>query len=317
MNIVVLDGGVVNPGDLSWDPIAKNGSLKVYEHTSDAELVERSKDADVLLTNKRVIDGAIMESLPNLKLICLLATGYDNVDVAAAKKLGVTVCNAVGYGSTAVAQHVFALILASTNLVGEHNINIHKGEWSDKGVWSYWQKPLIELAGKKIGIYGFGKIGNKVADIAMGFDMKVLSTHKHPTRDARNGVRFVDIKILCSESDFITLHAPITNENKGIINKDLLSLMKPSAFLVNTGRGGLINEADLREALENNQIRGAGLDVLSKEPPPENHPLIGMINCIITPHNAWAAKNSRIRLLDIVGENIKAFINGKPENVVI
>lgn len=317
MNIVVLDGGVVNPGDLSWDPVANNGTLKVYDHTNDADLIDRSKEADILLTNKRVIDGAAMAALPNLKLICLLATGYDNVDVAAAKKMGVTVCNAVGYGSTAVAQHVFALILASTNLVTDHSTNIHNGEWRDRGVWSYWQKPLIELAGKKIGIYGFGKIGNKVADIAMGFDMKVLSTHKHPTRDARNGVKFVDIETLCRESDFITLHAPFTTENKGIINKDLLSLMKPSAFLVNTGRGGLINEADLREALENKQIRGAGLDVLSTEPPSEDHPLIGIKNCIITPHNAWAAKNSRIRLLEIVGKNIESFLNGKPQNVVV
>ena len=317
MKIVVLDGSVVNPGDLSWEPISKYGSLKVYGQTSDEELVERAINADILLTNKRVIDKHVLEALPNLKLICLLATGYNNVDINAAKDLGVTVCNAVGYGSTAVAQHVFAFILGFANKVAEHNETVHAGDWTSKNIWSYSTNPLIELAGKTIGIYGFGKIGNKVGDIAFGFDMKVLATHKHPTRDARNGVRFVDINTLCEQSDFITLHAPLTEANKEIFNKALLSKMKSSAFLINTGRGGLINELDLKTALENNEIAGAGLDVLSQEPPPSDHPLIGVDRCTITPHNAWAAKNSRERLIDIVGQNIEAFINGKPNNVVV
>lgn len=316
MNIVVLDGAVVNPGDLSWGQISEHGSLKVYDHTSDDELIARAKEAEILLTNKRVINRSTMKQLPKLKLICLLATGYNNVDVAAAKELGITVCNAVGYGSMAVAQHVFALILSATNFVVDHSTGVHKGTWTEKNVWSYWKSPLIELADKKIGIYGFGKIGNKVADIAMSFGMKVLSTHKHPTRDARQGVRFVDINTLCKESDFITLHAPLTSSNQGLINKELLSFMKPSAFLVNTGRGGLVNESDLKTALENNVIRGAGIDVLSSEPPPSSHPLIGVKNCIITPHNAWAAKNARQRLIEIVGENIASFLKGKPINIV-
>jgi len=316
MNIVVLDGAVVNPGDLSWEPISKNGTLQVYDHTSDAELIARAKEAEILLTNKRVLDRSTMIQLPKLKLICLLATGYNNVDVVSAKELGITVCNAVGYGSTAVAQHVFALILSATNFVVDHSVGVHNGKWTEKDVWSYWQNPLIELADKKIGIYGFGKIGNKVADIAMSFGMKVLSTHKHPTRDARQGVRFVDINTLCKECDFITLHAPLTNSNQGIINKELLSLMKPSAFLVNTGRGGLINESDLKTALENKVIRGAGIDVLSSEPPLSSHPLIGVKNCMITPHNAWAAKNARKRLIEIVGDNIASFLKDKPINIV-
>ncbi len=316
MNIVVLDGGVVNPGDLTWEPISRHGELKVFKHTTDQELISRSSDAEILLTNKRVISKDVLQALPKLRLICLLATGYNNVDVKAAKDLGITVCNAVGYGSTAVAQHVFALILAATNFVSEHSAEVNEGQWTKQNVWSYSTSPLIELAGKTIGIYGFGKIGNKVADIAMSFGMKVLSTHKHPTRDARQGVRFVDIQSLCAESDFITLHAPLTGSNEGIINKELLSLMKPSAFLVNTGRGGLINELDLKYALENEVIRGAGIDVLSAEPPPSTHPLIGVKNCIITPHNAWAAKNARQRLLEIVGNNIESFLNGKPINIV-
>jgi len=317
MNIVVLDGAVVNPGDLSWEPISKHGPFEVYDHTSESELLERAKGAEVLLSNKCVLDRKIMEQLPDLKLVCLLATGYNNVDVVAAKELGVTVCNAVGYGSTAVAQHVFAFILEYANQVADHNKEVHEGGWADQNVWSYSKKPLIELAGKTIGIYGLGKIGNKVANIALGFDMKVLATHKHPTRDARNGVKFVAIDQLFSESDFITLHAPLTDKNREIVDHQLLSLAKSTSFLINTGRGGLINEMDLKNALENNLIGGAGLDVLSAEPPPRGHPLIGVRNCIITPHNAWAAKNSRLRLLEIVGQNIEAFIIGKAKNVVV
>ena len=317
MNIVVLDGGVVNPGDLTWEPISRHGKLKVFKHTTDQELISRTSDAEILLTNKRVISKDVLQALPKLRLICLLATGYNNVDVKAAKDLGITVCNAVGYGSKAVAQHVFAFILSSTNCVDNHNRSVHNGKWTQENVWSYWDSPLVELAGNTIGIYGFGKIGNKVADIALAFGMKILATHKHPTRDARPQVRFVDIETLCQQSDFITLHAPLTDNNFEIINKDLLSKMKSNAFLINTGRGGLINELDLKYALENDVIRGAGLDVISAEPPSESHPLIGVKNCIITPHNAWAAKNARQRLIDIVGNNIEAFINGKPQNVVV
>lgn len=314
--IVLLDGYTSNPGDLSWAPISRLGDFSIYKRTKDEEVIVRAKEANILIVNKKTITAAHLEQLPQLACICVIATGYNNVDVEAAKKKGIPVCNAVGYGSTAVAQHVFALLLALTNRVETHNKSVEAGEWSNNIDWSYWKSPMVELAGKTMGIYGLGKIGQKVADIALAFDMRVISTHKHPIRDQREGVAFVDLETLFSESDVLSLHAPLTAENAGLVNQSRLNLMKSTAFLINTGRGGLIHEMDLRSSLLSNQIAGAGLDVLSSEPPPTDHPLIGIPNCVITPHHAWAARESRERLIRIVGENIEAFLGGEPQNVV-
>lgn len=316
MKIVILDGKVVNPGDLSWNVISDLGSLTIHDWTADTEIMARANDADVILTSKVVLSRSVLENLPKLKLICLLATGYNNIDLSVASELGIKVCNAVGYGSPAVAQHVFALILHFANHIAGHSRDVNSGGWTKANQWCYWNEPLVELKDKTLGIYGFGKIGNKVADIAFGFDMNVIAHHKHPVRDARDNVNFVDLETMCRESDFISLHAPLSESNKGIFNKDLFTIMKSSAVLINTGRGGLVNEEDLKDALENEVIRGAGLDVISQEPPSEDHILVGVKNCIITPHHAWAAKNSRQRLIEIVAKNIKAFNNGSPINTV-
>ncbi len=313
--IVALDGYTLNPGDLSWDAIRAIGDFEVYDRSTAKEGLERAKAADILLLNKFVLSQDMMQQLPNLKCICITATGYNNVDVAAAKARNIIVCNAVGYGTTAVAQHVFALLLAMTNRVESHHQSVLQANWASCPDFCYWLLPIVELAGKTIGIYGFGRIGQKVANIALAFDMKVLATHKHPERDARVGVEFVTIERLFSQSDIISLHAPLSETNKEIVNQRLFSLMRSSAYLINTGRGGLINEADLKDALENEQLAGAALDVLSVEPPPKNHIMMGVKNCIITPHQAWASQSARQRLMDITVANIKAFLEGKPQNI--
>jgi len=314
--IVILDGHVANPGDLSWDSISDQGTLKIYERTTDKELIERARDADILIINKRRLNQQDLNQLPNLKLICTLATGYNNIDVKAAKALGITVCNAVGYSSPSVAQHVFALLLELINRVGLHNDHIQQNGWANSIDWCYWKSPMIELSDKTMGIYGYGKIGQKVAEIALAFGMKVIAVRKSNKASKNKKVQLVDLETLWNESDVISLHAPLTVDNEDIINKTTLTKMKKSAYLINTGRGGLINEKDLKVTLEEGQIAGAGLDVLSQEPPPKNHLLLGTPNCLITPHHAWATKESRGRLIGIVGENIKAFLAGKPQNVV-
>ena len=314
--IVVLDGYTLNPGDLNWELIKKFGDTVIYDRTAPGLTIERAKEADIVLVNKHVLTAADLEQLPNLKCICVTATGYNNVDIEFAKTKNILVCNVTGYSTSSVAQQVFSFILNFTNRTQEHNIAVQKGEWAKSEDFSFQLSAFNELARKTIGIYGFGRIGQKVAEIAQIFDMKVIAVHKHPVRDRRAGVQFVHLEELFSESDFITLHAPLTIDNVGVVNQSLLNLMKRSAYLINTARGALINELDLREALENNQIAGAGLDVLSKEPPTQDHPLMGLDNCTLTPHIAWAAFESRQRLLANTVENIKAFLDGKPRNVV-
>ena len=314
--IVVLDGHTLNPGDLSWKKLEMLGPTTVYDHTPPDLIVSRAANADVVLTNKAVLDRTVLEKLPGLGFIAVTATGYNNIDLATAKTREIPVANVVGYAANSVAQHVFALMLAFTNQIDRHHRSVVDGQWAASRDFCYTLQPIRELSAKTIGIYGFGQIGQKVADIAEGFGMKILSTHKHPERDRRPAVRFVSLDVLFSESDFITLHAPLTAENERIVNRQLLARMKPEAYLVNTGRGGLIDETDLAEALRQNQLAGAALDVLTQEPPPQEHPLIGLDNCIITPHQAWASRESRQRLLDATVENIKAFIDGQPINVV-
>lgn len=316
INIVALDGHTLNPGDLSWEAIQALGTLKIYARSTQAEALERAKKADILVLNKFVVSAELIAALPQLKCICVSATGYNNVDITAAKARNIPVCNAVGYSTTSVAQHVFALLLKLTNEVDLHHKSVQAGDWSNCLDFSYSLSPLEELAGKTMGIYGFGRIGQKVANIAHAFDMKILATHKHPERDARPNVDFVSLETLFSKSDAISLHAPLSDANFEIVNKDLLKLMKPSAYLINTGRGALIQELDLRNALQERQLSAAALDVLSVEPPPISHPLIGLSNCIVTPHQAWGSQAARRRLMDITAENIKAFLADSPQNVV-
>lgn len=316
VKIIVVDGYTLNPGDLSWNRLKAVGDVMIYDYSTATEILTRAREAQIILVNKAILNADILSQLPHLQCICVTATGYNNVDITFAKSKNIMICNINGYGTDSVAQHVFALLLEFVNQVGKHHESVQNGDWQRYRDFSYWKTPLVELAGKTMGIYGFGKIGQKVADIAQAFGMKILATHKHPERDARAGVTFVSLEDLFAQSDVITLHAPMTDENKGTVNKKLLSKMKPNAFLINTARGGLINEVDLKEALENNVLAGAGLDVLSEEPPKNGNILIGVKNCIITPHNAWGSVEARERLLKETVENVAAYLRGEPRNVV-
>jgi glycerate dehydrogenase len=315
-HIVVLDGYTLNPGDLSWQELESLGTLTVYERSKSEEVVPRSQNAEVLIVNKVVLTREHLEQLPMLRCICVSATGYNNIDLEAASERGVRVSNAVGYGTYSVAQHVFALLLELTNNVAIHHQSVRAREWSNQPDFAYWKSPLVELNGKSMGILGFGRIGQKVATIAMALGMRVLATHRHPERDALVGVTFVRIEDLFSASDVICLTVPLNDKTQQIVNAKLLSRMKPTAYLINTGRGELINELDLYQALQQGQLAGAGLDVLHGEPPRPDHPLFDLPNCIITPHQAWATQEARQRLLSITVSNVSAFLKGKPQNVV-
>lgn len=315
-NIVVLDGYTLNPGDLSWDKLQALGNVKIYDHSKPEEVIPRAGEAQIILANKQKLSREILQALPELRCISVTATGYNNIDTAATEELGITVCNVSGYGTTAVAQHVFALMLHFLNQVADHHADVIAGGWSEKEDFAYTLSPITELAEKTLGIYGFGQIGQQVGKIGHAFGMRVISKHKHPERDVKSWVRFVDLEELFRESDFLSLHAPLTNENTGLVNAARLATMKPTAYLINTGRGGLVQEADLKAALENDQLAGAGLDVLSQEPPPADHLLFGVKNCVITPHNAWASREARQRLMDQTVDNVAAFLHGEPVNVV-
>ncbi len=317
LQIAVLDGYTLNPGDLDWQILSSLGEVDIHDHSSSDILLERARGKEVLVVNKAPIDRALMEQLPDLKLITLTATGYNNIEVEAAKELGIRVCNVQGYGSHTVAQHVFAMIFSFTNQVWQHHQSVQQGDWSNQANFCYTLDTLYELQGKTMGIYGLGKIGQSVAQIALAFGMQVLSHHKHPERDARPGVRFVGVEALFAQSDFVTLHAPLSKQNAGFVNSALLSTMKSSAILINTGRGGLVDEADLKQALLAGTIRGAALDVLSSEPPPSDHPLFDLPNCIITPHIAWASQAARQRLMVETKANIEAFFTGQARNVIV
>lgn len=316
MKIVILDGYVCNPGDLSWDAFKELGNLKVYDRTNKNDRLGRAKEADILIVNKCQLDRELIEQLPQLKLICTLATGYNNVDVEAATKQDIVVCNAVGYSSPSVAQHVFALLLRLLNQVERHNQSVQNNEWAKSIDWSYWKSPIMELAGKKMGIFGYGKIGQAVGKIATAFGIEILVPSRGASKDIHPHVTYVSLDDFFEESDVISLHAPLNEKTKHIINAQHLQQMKPTAYLINTGRGDLVNEKALKTALKKGQIAGAGLDVLSQEPPPENHILLDLPNCVITPHQAWASRECRGRLIDIVAGNVAAFLEGAPRNVV-
>jgi len=314
MKIVVTDGYTLNPGDLSWDKIKALGELEVYDRTPVELIAERCRNAEVVLTNKVPFTKETMAALPQLKLISVLATGYNVIDTKAAREQGVTVSNVPGYGTASVAQHVFALLLELTNHVGLNARTTAAGKWQQSADWCYTEAPVTELAGKIFGVVGFGNIGQRAGSIAKALGMQVVY-YNPGIKDSVFGLQ-VELKDLFSHSDFISLHCPLTATNQEFVNATLLKTMKPSAVLINTARGQLINEQDLADALNHHVIAGAALDVLSKEPPSDSNPLLKAKNCIITPHNAWISREARGRIMAITASNIDAFLKGEPENVV-
>jgi glycerate dehydrogenase len=313
MKIIITDGHTLNPGDLTWEEMKTLGELSYYARIAADELTDRCLEAAVIVTNKTPITEKTIAAARQLKLIAVTATGYNVVDTVAARKHGVLVCNVPVYGTDSVAQHAFSLLLELTNQVGRHERSVRNGEWTRSLDWCYTKTPVIELKDKMIGIVGYGKIGKQVAVIAKAFGMKVIFYNMSRTTGEATGTSLVE---LFSKSDFISVHCPLTAGNQSFINKDLLLRMKSSAFLINTSRGQLINEPDLAEALQQKILAGAALDVLSSEPPPEHHPLIGLSNCTITPHLAWVSLEARQRIMTTTVENIRRVFSGNPQNVV-
>jgi len=316
MKIVVLDGYTLNPGDLSWEALRGLGEVEIHERTAAGEVVARARAAEAIFTNKVVIGAEVLAALPQLKYVGVLATGYNVVDVAAARQRGVCVTNIPAYSTTSVAQLVFAHVLELAHHIGEHAASVRRGKWTGSVDFCFWEWPLVELAGLKMGVVGFGRIGRQVAKIADAFGMQVLAQAPRAPRDVPEYVKLVSVEELLRESDVVTLHCPLTPETRELIDARRLGLMKKSAFLINTGRGGLVNEADLAAALNSGRLAGAGLDVLSSEPPRADNPLLGAKNCLITPHIAWATLAARQRLMRQAVENLRAFAAGKPVNVV-
>lgn len=317
MKIVVLDGYTLNPGDLSWERLEQLGNLTVYDRTAPDKVLERAADADVVFTNKVPLSEDLIRQLPALRFIGVLATGYNIVDTEAAKAKGIVVSNVPGYGTASVVQMTFALLLELTQHVQHHSTSVRDGKWATSIDWCYWDYPLVELAGKTIGIIGFGSIGEKVGDIATAFGMNIIGSRRHQTDQShRKNFRWAEVSELLEQSDVVSIHCPLVPETKGLINKENLRRMKASAFLLNTARGPIVIDQDLADALNEGVIAGAGIDVLSMEPPAPDNPLFTAKNCLITPHIAWATKEARGRLMDIAVSNLTAFINGSPINVV-
>ena len=316
MKIVVLDGYGLNPGDLSWDAVSQLGELTVYDRTSSEEVIERSAGAEAILTNKTVITAEIMEALPDLKYIGVLATGYNVVNINAAREKGIVVTNIPAYSTPSVAQMVFAHILNIAQQVQHHSEEVRKGRWTNNADFCFWDTPLIELREKKIGLVGLGHTGYNTARIAIGFGMQVTAYTSKSSLQLPPEIKKRTLDELFSECDIVSLHCPLTDETKELVNAERLRLMKPTAILINTGRGPLVNEQDLADALNAGKLYAAGLDVLSSEPPKADNPLLTARNCYITPHIAWASLEARTRLMDILVENIKAFQAGKPVNNV-
>lgn len=318
--IVILDGFVANSGDLSWAPLANLGELIVYERTEPKDVVERAKDAFAVFTNKVVITDTMMEQLPKLKFIGVLATGYNNVDTAAASRHGITVCNVPAYSTESVVQTVFALLLELTNRVGLYSESVADGAWGRCEDFSYRLSPITELAGHTMGIMGFGNIGQRVAAVALAFGMNVITNSARECIPeviaAPEKIRRVDTDTLFAESDVLSLNTALTPATALIVNERTLKLMKPDALLINTARGGLVDEPALATALTCGKLRGAGIDVLAEEPPRHGSPLIGLANCVITPHIAWQSTEARERLIAISAANLNAFISGEPQNEV-
>jgi glycerate dehydrogenase len=316
MNLVVLDGHTLNPGDLSWDALAALGSCQVFPRTPPPLVVQRAEHAAILLTNKVPLGRDQFARLPALRYVGVTATGYNVIDTAAARERGVIVTNVPAYGTASVAQMTFALLLELAQRAGHHAHGVREGRWSNSPDWCYWDWPLVELDGLTMGIVGHGRIGRAVAGLARAFGMNVLATGSKPPAAPEAGVEFTDLDSLFRRSDVVSLHCPLTPETKQLVNAARLALMKPTAFLLNTSRGPLIDEAALADALNADRLAGAGLDVLSTEPPPPDHPLLHAKNCVITPHLAWATRAARTRLMNVAVENVRAFLAGHPRNVV-
>ena len=318
MKIVVLDGYCENPGDLSWAPLEQFGEVVVYDRTPDNKeaVIERLQDADILVGNKNTITGEIMDACPNLKYIAVQATGYNVIDVAAAKERGIPVSNVPTYGTMAVAQHTMALLLEITNGVGHHSDAVHAGRWQTSPDWCFWDHPLMELDGKTMGIIGFGKIGQQTGRLAKAFGMKVLAAGSRPTEEGRAIAEYVEIDELLAQSDVISLHCPLFPNTKDIIRKENIDKMKDGVIILNSSRGGLVVEQDLADALASGKVYAAAVDVVSSEPMKDGNPLLTAPNCIITPHIAWAPKEARQRIMNTTAKNIEAFLNGEPINVV-
>lgn len=316
MRIVILDGHAVNPGDLSWDCLRQFGNVTVYEYTNASQVVQRLEDADIVMTNKTPITAKLLDACPTIKLVCVLATGYNVVDCDAARARGIPVCNVPDYATNAVAQFTFSLLLELCNRVGHHDTLVHQGVWTSCPSFCFWDTPQTELAGKTLGIIGFGRIGRAVGRIAKAMGMEVLAYNRsrHPEGEAIG--KYVDLDTLLSQSDVISLHCPLTAENRGLVNADFLSKTKDGAILLNTARGGLLDELAVADALCSGKLGGAAVDVVSREPILENNPLLTAPNCIITPHMAWAPVQARQRILDCTVASIQGFLNGLPVNTV-
>ncbi|GAA3402863.1 D-2-hydroxyacid dehydrogenase [Paenibacillus hodogayensis] len=316
MNIVVLDGYTLNPGDLSWRSLEELGNLTVYDRTPAELVADRARDADIVLTNKTPLRSDVLERLPKLRYIGVLATGYDVVDTAAAAARGIAVTNVPAYSSASVAQLVFSLLLELCHRVGLHDEAVRSGGWASCPDFSFWRTPLVELSGKTLGVVGIGGIGEQVAAIGQAFGMHVIATNRSGKAPATPGVVLVPLERLFEEADVITLHCPLTADTEGLINAERLSRMKRTSLLINTGRGKLVREADLAAALNDGVIAGAGLDVLSAEPPQADNPLLTARNCVITPHIGWATREARGRLMETAAGNVAAFCAGTPVHVV-
>ena len=316
MNIVVLDGYAANPGDLCWDELQALGECTIYDRTAPAEVLERAAGAEILLTNKTVLTAEHMAALPELKYIGVLATGYNIVDTTAAKERGIIVTNIPAYSTDSVAQMVFAHILNITQQVQHHSEEVHRGRWTASKDFCFWDTPLIELREKKLGIVGLGHTGFTTARIAIGFGMKVCAYTSKTNFQLPPEIRKMELDELFRECDIISLHCPLTDSTREMVNAERLRLMKPTAILINTGRGPLVDEEAVAEALRNNTLAAYGADVTSTEPPSADHPLLSAPNAYLTPHIAWATREARLRLMGICEENIRAFLQGKPQNVV-
>lgn len=317
MKIVVLDGCILNPGDLSWDGFKELGDVVVYDRTPADKTVERIGDAEIVFTNKTIIDQTVLAACPAVKFIGVLATGYNVVDVEVAKEKNILVTNIPAYGTAAVAQFTIALLLEVCHYIGEHSNSVHNGDWTNSTDWCYWNYPLIELAGKTMGIIGFGKIGQATAKIAQALGMKVLAYGSREMEELKSEtLQYVSLDELLSKSNVISLHCPLFENTKGIINTQTIAKMQDGVIIINTSRGPLIVEEDLAQALNSGKVYAAGVDVVSIEPIRADNPLLNAKNCIITPHIAWAAKETRARLMDIAVTNLKNFLANTPTHVV-
>ena len=317
MKIIVLDGYAANPGDLSWDGLRALGELTVYDRTPADQVIARIGDAQAVYTNKVLIDASVMDACPNMKFVGVLATGFNVVDVAAARSRGVTVCNIPAYSTDDVVQMTFALLLDICLNVAKHSASVHAGDWTRCPDFSYSLTPLIELSGKTLGIIGYGRIGQAVSRIASAMGMRVLcNSRRRACTDLPANCRYADLEEIFAESDVLSLHCPLNESTKGIVNKDSIARMKDGAILINTGRGPLIVEQDVADALNAGKLYGAGVDVVSAEPIAADNPLLSAKNCVITPHIAWAPKDARVRLMNIAVNNLAAWLDGAPVNVV-